>query len=84
MLKKHDNTIRKRFLRNKKIIKIILSSTTRIGLIIYIEDPKEALSVNHVHVKEDTEVEKTTIADVATTSHSVRSDIISAINRDTS
>jgi hypothetical protein len=36
--------------------------------------------VDHVHIEEDTEVEETTIADIATTTHSVRSDAISVIN----
>ena len=56
---------------------------TRIRLIIYIEDPKEALGVDYAHIK-DTEVEETTIADIITTSYSVRSNIISIINLDTS
>ena len=55
---------------------------TRIGLIIYIEDPKKAPGVDHVHVEEDTKVEETTIADIVTTGHSVRSDVISIINLD--
>ena len=80
MLKRYDNIIRKQFLRSKKIIKVILNSITRIGLIVYIEDPKEASSVDYVYVKEDTEVEETTIADIITTSHPGRSDTISAIN----
>ena len=49
-------------LRIKKIIKVILSSTTRIRLIIYIEDPKEAPSIDYVYIKKDTKVEETTIA----------------------
>ena len=56
---------------------------TRIGLIIYIEDPKETPNVDYAHI-EDTEVEETTIADIITTSYSVRSNIISIINLDTS
>jgi hypothetical protein len=36
--------------------------------------------VDHVHIKEDTKIEETTIADIATTTHSVRSDAISVIN----
>ena len=80
MPKRHDNTIYKLSLKIKKTIKAIPSSTTRIGLIVYIEDPKEALGVNHVHVEEDTKVEETTIADIATTTHSVKSDATSVIN----
>ena len=81
MFKKHDNTIHKRFLRSKKTIKATVSSTTRIRLIIYIEDPKEAPSMDYAHI-EDTEVKETTIADIITTSHFVRSNAISIINLD--
>ena len=84
MFKRHNNTIYKRFLRSKKIIKAILSSITRIRLIVYIEDPKKAFSVDYVHIEEDTKVEETTIADIITTSHFIKSDTISAINWDTS
>ena len=52
---------------------------TRIRLIIYIEDPKEASGVDHAHI-EDTEAEETTIVDIITTSHSIKSNVISAIN----
>ena len=62
MPERHNNIIYKLFLRSKKTIKAILSSITRIGLIIYIEDPEEAFSVNHTHIK-DTEAEETTIVD---------------------
>ena len=79
---RHDNTIYKRFLRSKTI-KAIPSSMTRIGLTIYIEDPKEAPSVDCAHIK-DTKVEETTIADIITTSHPVRSNTISVINLNTS
>ena len=79
MPKKYDNTIRKLPPRSKTI-KVILSSMTRIGPIVRIEDPKEAPGVDHVHVKEDTKVEETTIADIATTTYPVKSDAISAIN----
>ena len=44
------------------------------------EDPEEAPSVDYVHIEEDTEVEETTITDIVTTGHPVRSDAISAIN----
>ena len=47
------------------------------------EDPKEAPGVNHAHI-EDTEVEETTIADIITTSHPIRSNTISMINLDAS
>jgi hypothetical protein len=84
MPERYDNTIYKLSLRIKKIIKAILSSITRIGPIVYIEDPKEALGVDHVYIEEDTEVEETTIADIATTTYSIRSDAISIINLDAS
>ena len=84
MPERHDNTIRKLSLGIKKIIKVIPSSTTRIGLIIRMEDPKEAPGVDYVYVKEDTEVEETTIADTVTTTHPVRSDTTSIINLDAS
>ena len=84
MPKRHDNTIRKPFLKSKKTIKITPSSTTRIGPIIYIEDSKEDPSINHIYIEEDTKAEETTIADIITTSYSVKSDITSAINLDTS
>ena len=54
---------------------------TRIGLIIYIEDPEEASSVDYAHI-EDTEAEETTIVDIITTSHPIRSNTISVINLD--
>ena len=57
---------------------------TRIRLIVYMEDSEEALGVDYVHAKGDTKVEKTTMADIVTTSHPVRSDIISVINQDAS
>ena len=79
MPERYDNTIYKLFLRSKKTIKVIPSSITRIGLIIYIEDPKEAFSINHAHI-EDTKVEETTIANIVTTSHPIRSNTISIIN----
>ena len=79
---KHDNTIRKQFLRSKKTIKVTLSSITRIGPIIYIKDPKEAFSVDHVHIKKDTVVEEITIVDIITTSYPVRSNAISITNLD--
>ena len=79
MPKRHDNIIYKLFLKNKKTIKVTLSSMTRIGLIIYIEDPKKASSVDYAYIK-DTKVEETTIVDIITTSHPVKSNAISIIN----
>ena len=84
MPKRYNNIIHKQFLKSKKIIKAILNSITRIKLIIYIKDPKEAPSINYVHVEENTKVEKTTIADIITTGHSIKSNTISIINLDTS
>ena len=81
MFKRHDNIIRKRFLRSKTI-KVILSSITRIRLTVRIEDPEEAPSVDYAHI-EDTKAEKTTVADIITTTHPVKSNAISAINLDT-
>ena len=83
MPKRYNNTIHKLFLKSKKTIKVTLSSITRIGLIIYIEDPKEAPSVNYIYI-EDTEAGETTIVDIITTSHPVRSNAISVINLDAS
>ena len=48
------------------------------------EDPKEAPSVDYVYIEEDTKVEKTTVADIITTTYPVRSNITSIINLDTS
>ena len=84
MPERYDNTIYKLSLGIKKTIKVILSSTTRIRPIIRIEDPKEAPSVDYVYIEEDTKVEETTVADIVTTTHPVRSDITSIINLDTS
>ena len=83
MPKRHDNTIYKLSLRSKKMIKVTLNSITRIGPIIYIEDPNEAFSINHIHIKENTEAKETTIADIITTSHPIRSNTIFIINLDT-
>ena len=84
MPKRHDNTIYKLSLKIKKIIKVILSSITRIRLIIRIEDPKEASSIDYVYIEEDTKVEETTIADIITTTYPIRSNTIFIINLDTS
>ena len=46
------------------------------------EDPEEAPSVNYAHI-EDTKAEATTIADIITTSHPVKSNATSVINLDT-
>ena len=81
MPKRHNNIIYKLFLRSKKTIKATLSSITRIGLIIYIEDPEETFSINYAHI-EDTEAEETTMADIITTSHPVGSNATSVINLD--
>ena len=83
MPERYNNIIHKLFLKSKKIIKATLSSMTRIGLIIYIKDPKEASGVDYAHIK-DTKAEETTIADIVTTSHPIRSNIISIINLDAS
>ena len=83
MPERYNNIIYKLFLRSKKIIKIILSSMTRIRLIIYIKDPEEAPGIDHAYI-EDTEAEEITIVDIITTSHPVRSNTISVINLDAS
>ena len=80
MPERYDNTIYKLSLRIKKIIKVILSSTTRIRPIIRIEDPKEASSVDYIYIEEDTKVEETTIVDIITTTHSIKCNIIFIIN----
>jgi hypothetical protein len=82
MPERHDNTIYKLSLGIKKTIKAIPSSMTRIRLIVRIEDPKKALSVDHIHIEEDTKVEEIIIADITTTTHFVRSDVTSIINLD--
>ena len=83
MLKRHNNTIHKRFLRSKKTIKVTLSSITRIRLIIHIKDPKEASSINYTYIK-NTKAEETTVVDIITTSHPIRSNVIFIINLDAS
>ena len=80
MLERHDNTIYKLSLGIKKTIKVILSSITRIGPIICIKGPEEAFGVDYVYIEEDTEVEETTIANIITTTHLIRSNAMSAIN----
>ena len=83
MPERYNSTIYKLLLKGKKTIKAILSSITRIRLIICIEDPKEAPSVDYIYI-EDTKVEETTVADIITTTYPIRSDAISIINLDTS
>ena len=83
MLKRYNNIIYKLFLKNKKTIKVTLSSITRIKLIIYIEDFKEAFSVNHTYI-ENIKVEETIIVNIVTTSHPVGSNAIFVINLNTS
>ena len=80
MLKRYDNIIHKLFLRSKRTTKATLSSITIIGLIIHIKDPKEAPNINYIYIKEDTEIEETTIADIITTTYPVKSNVISIIN----
>ena len=53
---------------------------TRIRLIIYIEDLKEASGVDHVYIKKDTKLEETTVIDIVTISYPVKSNAISIIN----
>jgi len=81
--KRHNNTIRK-LPPKSKTIKVIPSSTTRIGPIVRMEDPKEAPSVDYVYVKEDTKVEETTVADIITTTYPIGSNAISIISLDAS
>ena len=83
MPKRHDNIIHKLFLKSKKTIKVTLSSITRIGPIIHIEDPEEAPSINYAHI-EDTKAEETTIVDIIITGHPIKSNTTSVINLDTS
>ena len=80
MPERYDNIIRKRFLRSKTI-KAILSSTTRIGLTVYMEDPEEVSGVNYAHI-ENTKAEETTVVDIVTTSHPVGSNTIFVISLD--
>ena len=84
MPERYNNIIYKLFLRSKRTTKATLSSITIIRLIIYIEDPKEAPSINYVYIEEDTKIEKTTIVDIITTTYPIRSNAISVINLDAS
>ena len=79
MLKRYDNIIYKRFFRRKKMIKVTPSNITKIGLIIYIKDPKKVSRVDYIYIK-DIKVEETTIADIITTNYPIRSNTISVIN----
>ena len=79
MPKRHNNIIYKLFFKSKETIKVILSSITKIRLIIYIKNPKEAPDINHAYIK-DTKVEETTIVNIITTNHLIKSNIISIIN----
>ena len=83
MPKRHDNTIHKLFFKSKRITKVTLSSIIIIGLIIYIKDPKEAPGIDHVYIEEDIKIEETTIVDIITTTHLVKSNAISIINLNT-
>ena len=80
MPKRYDNIIRKLFLKSKRTTEVTLSGITIIGLVIYIKDPGEASSVDYIYIEEDTEIEETTIVDIITTTHPVRSDAISITN----
>jgi hypothetical protein len=84
MPERYNNTIYKLSLGIKKTIKVILSSMTRIRLIVYIEDPEEASGVDYIYIEEDTEVKETTIVDIVTTTYFIRSDATSVINLDVS
>ena len=64
----------------KKKNQVILSSITRIGLIIYIKDPKEAFSVNYMYIEKDIKVKKITKVDIITISYPIKSNAISIIN----
>ena len=83
MPKRYNNTIRKLFFKSKRITKATLSSTTIIGLIIYIKDPEEASGVDYAHM-ENTKAEETTVVDIITTTYSINSNIIFVINLDAS
>ena len=84
MPKRYDNIICKLFLRSKRTTKATLSNITIIGLIVCIEDPKEAFSVDHVYIEEDTEIKEITMVDIATTTYPIGSNAIFIINLDAS
>ena len=73
-----DNT--RSVTKSKKTIKVILNSITRIRLIVYIEDPKEALSIDYIYMEKDTKAKKTIKADIKTISCLIRSNTVSIIN----
>jgi hypothetical protein len=54
-----------------------------VHITVYIEDPKEALSVDYIHM-EDTKVKETTIADIVTTTYFVGSNTTFVISLDAS
>ena len=83
MSKRYYNIIHKLFFKSKTI-KVILSSMTRIRLIIYIEDPKKAFSVDYIYIEEDIKIKEITIIDIITTTYLVKSNAIFIINLDTS
>ena len=80
MPERYNNILYKQFLKSKTI-KVILNSIIRIGLTVYIKDPKEVFSVDCAYIK-DTKVEETTIVDIITTNHPIRSNTTSIINLD--
>ena len=59
---------------------VTLSNITKIGLIVYIEDPKKALGVDYIYIEENTKVKETTMANIVITSYFIRSNTIFAIN----
>ena len=79
MPERYDSIIYKLLFKGKKTIKVTLSSITRIKPIIYIKDFKEAPGIDYIHI-EDTKVEETTMADIITTTHPIKSDAIFMIN----
>ena len=83
MPKRYNNIIYKLFFKSKKTIKATLNSITRIRPIIYIKDLREAFGINYIYTEEDIKVKKTTIANIITTSHPIKSNAISVINLDT-
>ena len=80
MPKRYNNTIHKLFFRSKRTTKVILSSIAIIRLIIRIKDFEQVFNINYVYIKEDTEVEETTTADITTTTYPVKSNTMSIIN----
>ena len=62
-----------------KFYKIYFIFLLNLHTYYYIEDFKEAFSVDYAHI-ENTKAEETTIADIITTNHPVGSNIIFIIN----